>query len=92
MNVDVCEHCTCLSPVCDCCQREVDYVRGSMWHGDARICRECFAQWYDPDNNTINQTDPVSIGNYVRKKHGLEPLTSFSSTKPQAADTKGPNS
>ena len=63
-----------MSEKCDCCQRTVERVRGSMWHGDARICLECFAQWYDPDNNEVDQTSPVSIGNYVRKKHGLPPL------------------
>lgn len=60
--------------VCDCCKRTVDRVRGSMWHGTARICLECFCQWYDPDSHEINPTDPESIGNYVRKKHGLPPL------------------
>lgn len=33
--------------VCDCCGRTVDYVRGSMWHGNARICRGCFYLWYE---------------------------------------------
>lgn len=58
--------------ICDCCRRNVDYVRGSFWHGDARICRECFAQWYNPDDEQI--TEPSSIGNYVRLKHGLPPI------------------
>lgn len=62
-------------PVCDCCQREVSRVRGSMWHGDSRICEECFFQWYDPDTGAIDVTDPVSIGNHVRKKHGLPALS-----------------
>jgi hypothetical protein len=60
--------------ICDCCRREVDYFRGSFWHGDARICRECFAQWCDLDNESIVSDDPRSIGNYVRLKHGLPPL------------------
>jgi len=60
--------------VCDCCRRTVDKVRGSMWHGAALICLECFYQWYDPDSSEIDSTDPVSIGNYVRRKHGLSPL------------------
>jgi hypothetical protein len=59
---------------CDCCRRVVDYHRASFWHGDARICRECFAQWYDPDNVQLDATDPLNIGNYVRLKHGLPPL------------------
>ena len=60
--------------ICDCCRREVDYFRGSFWHGDTRICRECFAQWCDPDNDQLDSTDPVSVGNYVRLRHGLPPL------------------
>lgn len=70
----ICENCTCLPPVCDCCERQVDSVRGSMWHGKAGLCSECFCQWYDPDNNSVDPTDPVSIGNHVRSKHGLPPL------------------
>ncbi len=64
-----------IRPTCDCCRREVDRVRHSMWHGEAAICTECFIQWYDPDDATVDQTSPLSIGNHVRKKHGLAPLT-----------------
>ncbi len=60
--------------ICDCCCRKVDYFRGSFWHGDTRICRECFAQWCDLDNDSIDPADPHSIGNYVRLKNGLPPL------------------
>ena len=60
--------------ICDCCRREVDYFRGSFWHGDTKVCRECFAQWSDLDNDSIGSSDPRSIGNYVRLKHGLPPL------------------
>ena len=60
--------------VCDACCREVEKVRGSMWHGNDRICLECFYQWYDPDSSEVDVTSRVSIGNHVRKKHGLEPL------------------
>jgi hypothetical protein len=67
--------CEChLPPMCSCCQREVERVRGSIWHGTLNLCDECFLQWYDPDNGTIDNTDPMSIGNYVRKKHGLPAL------------------
>lgn len=59
--------------ICDTCRREVDYVRGSMWHGTSRICRECFIMWYDGDEG-VDPTDPVSIGNAVRRKHGLPEL------------------
>lgn len=68
------------SVICDCCQRSVDHVRGSWWHGPDRICNECFMQWYDPDGEDINPTDRRSIGNYIRKKHGLVPLASKSET------------
>jgi hypothetical protein len=60
--------------ICDCCRRDVDYVRGSFWHGDARICRECFAQWYNPDDDHVDASDTVSIANYVRLRHGLPPI------------------
>jgi len=60
--------------ICDCCRRDVEYVKGSFWHGDARICLECFAQWYDLDNDQVDSCDPVSLGNYVRLRHGLPPL------------------
>ena len=60
--------------ICDCCRRNVDYVRGSFWHGDARICLECFAQWYDLDNDQIDSSDRMSLGNYVRLRHGLPPI------------------
>lgn len=62
-------------PACDACQREVDHVRGSMWHGKDRLCSECFSQWYDPDNGSFDPCDRISLGNYVRHKHGLPPLT-----------------
>lgn len=61
-------------PVCDCCRREVDRVRGSVWHGEDHICPECFSQWYDPDCGSFDNTDPIQLGNYVRAKHGLPPL------------------
>jgi hypothetical protein len=63
-------------PICDACKREVDRVRGSMWHGEKRICLECFGQWYHPDNGSFDNCNPVSLGNYVRSKHGLAPLES----------------
>jgi len=60
-------------PICDCCQREVEKVRGSMCHGSDRICLECFYEWYD-GHQGVDSTDPISIGNYVRKQHGLPAL------------------
>jgi hypothetical protein len=71
-NASLCEcH---LRPVCDCCQREVERVRGSVWHGTSRLCPECFGQWYDPDNESVDPTDPISIGNAIRRRHGLPAL------------------
>lgn len=61
-------------PACDACQREVDYMRGSPWTGLAQLCLQCFGQWYDPDNGTFDNCNPVELGNYVRKKNGLPPL------------------
>lgn len=60
-------------PFCDCCKRMVMKVRSSIWHAPHRICNECFFMWYDPDE-AVDQTDPVSIGNAVRRKLKLEPL------------------
>jgi hypothetical protein len=49
--------------ICDCCQRDVDRVRGSMWHGQARICMACFYVWYDCGDET--SSDPARIKAYV---------------------------
>lgn len=59
--------------ICDSCRRDVGDAKASFWHGDAMICRECFAQWCDPDN-VIGAGDAASVGNYVRLQHGLPPL------------------
>ena len=59
--------------ICEYCRRDVDHVRSSFWHGEARICRECLAQWCDGDNDEIS-ADAASVGNYVRLRHGLPPL------------------
>lgn len=49
--------------ICDCCGRTVDYVRGSLWHGDARVCRACFYLWYEG-----GPTDPAELGAEVRRR------------------------
>ncbi|HEY2445583.1 MAG TPA: hypothetical protein VGI20_07590 [Rhizomicrobium sp.] len=59
--------------ICECCRRDVDHVRSSFWHAEARICRECLAQWCDGDNDEIG-ADAASVGSYVRLRHGLPPL------------------
>lgn len=62
---------------CDCCRRLVDYLRGSIWHGEDRICRQCFVEWYDGERPTMgtDESDKLAIGEWVRKKHGLPPLS-----------------
>jgi hypothetical protein len=60
--------------VCAACQREAEHVRGSISHGDDKLCIECFCQWYEPDNGSFDPVNRISLGNYVRKKHGLLPL------------------
>ena len=60
--------------ICDFCRRDVDYVKASFWHGEAKVCRECFSQWCDPDNVYTGAGDAASIGNYVRLQHGLPML------------------
>lgn len=60
---------------CHACKRSGVRLRGSHWHGERRICLDCFFQWYDPDNSSFDNCNPLQLGNYVRSKHGLEPLT-----------------
>ena len=60
---------------CDCCLRPSSDVRGSVFHGDHKLCSECFGQWYDPDSGSFDNCDPVQLGNYVRGKHGLPPVS-----------------
>ena len=84
----LCEDCNCQPPICDCCRREVDQLHSSCSFGEGRICLKCFSQWYDPDNESVIQTSPTSIGNYVRKKHGLAPLADLpapSATSPNTS-------
>lgn len=66
--------------VCHACQRAVDRVRGTPWHGPYRICLECFYQWYDPDVGDVDPTSSLSVGNATRRKLGLPLLTA--ATKP----------
>lgn len=50
---------------CDCCGCMVSYVRGSMWHGESRICRPCFYIWYD-----VGLTNPEAIKKLRLKRYG----------------------
>lgn len=59
---------------CHACQRWVDKVRGSPWHGPYRICQECFCEWYEPCGD-VDPTSALSIGNATRRKLGLPLLT-----------------
>jgi hypothetical protein len=52
--------------LCDCCRRLVADVRGSMWHGHARICAACFYVWYD-GGSVEDPTDPQQIAACVLK-------------------------
>jgi hypothetical protein len=63
--------------ICESCRRDVDYVRASYWHADAMICRECLAQWCDPDNVYASAGGAASVGNYVRLQHGLPTLAAI---------------
>lgn len=60
--------------ICESCRRDVDDVKASFWHGEAMMCRECFAQWWDLDNVYASAGGAASVGNYVRLQHGLPPL------------------
>jgi hypothetical protein len=57
--------------ICDCCQLDETATR---FINDHISCNECFAQWYDPDNNSFDHLNKRSIGNYVRQKRGLSAL------------------
>lgn len=50
---------------CDCCHRLVPKVRGSMWHGQSRICAACFYVWYD--GPCEDSTDPEKVAASVLK-------------------------
>jgi hypothetical protein len=66
--------------ICDCCRRKVDHVRegsfSQLYFGDDKICNECFREWYDGDRPTMgtDDSDKLNIGNWIRKKHGFEPI------------------
>ena len=75
--------------ICDCCRRPVDYVRSSFWLGDARVCRECFAEWCDPDNDDVDTADAASVGNIVRLKHDVLPGHTSSSHEIRPLSTTG---
>ena len=63
--------------ICESCRRDVHDARASFWHGEAMICRECFAQWYDLDNVYASAGGAASVGNYVRLQHGLPTLAAM---------------
>ena len=58
--------------ICDCCDRRVPYVRGSMFHGTAQICVACFYAWYDG-----GQVEPEKIKAFVlaAEANGIWPFT-----------------
>jgi len=63
---------------CLCCWRDVcedDYPEGT---GCKIMCNECFREWYDgdrPEAGTDAGNTAACIGGWIRKKHGLPPLT-----------------
>ena len=57
--------------ICHACQRKVERLRGSPWHGSHRICPDCFAQWYDLDYDDVDPTSALSVGNATRRKLGI---------------------
>jgi hypothetical protein len=59
--------------LCDCCERAVWYVRGSMWHGEARICRACFFLWYDYG---LTDTEALKAEVLAREASGRWPFPS----------------
>ena len=59
---------------CDCCERTVSKVRGSPWHGNAKICLACFYVWYD---GPCDSGDPAQIAAEVleAERIGAYPFT-----------------
>lgn len=53
---------------CDCCGVASSYLRGSVWHGRARICAACFYIWYEP--NSADPTKPSEIKAERLKRYG----------------------
>ena len=62
--------------ICDSQRRVCDCVRAAFWHGAARICRERFIPWSDPESNEHALGDAASVGSHVLP-HGLPPLAAL---------------
>lgn len=63
--------------ICDCCERAVARVRGSLWHGRSKICIACFYVWYDP-TGPVDVTRPEQVKAEVLRCEaaGVYPFTS----------------
>ena len=62
--------------ICDSRRRVSDCIRAAFWHGAARICRERFIPWSDPESNEHALGDAASVGSHVLP-HGLPPLAAL---------------
>ena len=59
--------------ICDSRRRVSNCIRAAFWHRAARICRERFSPWSDPESNEHALGDAASVGSHVLP-HGLPPL------------------
>lgn len=59
--------------ICKSPRRVFDCVRAAFWHGAARIRRERFIHWSDPESNELALGDAASVGTHALP-HGLPPL------------------
>jgi hypothetical protein len=62
--------------ICDSRQRVFDCIRAAFRHGAARICRERFIPWSDPESSEHALGDAASVGSHVLP-HGLPPLAAL---------------
>ena len=62
--------------ICDSRQRVFDCIRAAFRHGAARICRERFIPWSDPESSEHALGDAASVGSHVLP-HGLPALAAL---------------
>lgn len=59
--------------ICELRRREFDTIRATFWRGAARICRQRFSHWSNPDSDELALGDAASVGIRVLP-HGLPAL------------------
>ncbi|MGA8315094.1 MAG: hypothetical protein WB768_04475 [Bradyrhizobium sp.] len=59
--------------ICDSRRRDFDTIRATFWRGAARICRQRFSHWSNPDSDELALGDAASVGIHSLP-HGLPSL------------------